>query len=153
MGSPDRLSRGDWEAVLHAPLLVYSTVASVDGAPMEAQFRRLREEILAGRGAFAEASIGHTMIEALAENLDVLWEGYQASSRSAQDGLKRLMKVLRKAPEEESVTIRDWLLVLAMQIAEARRMVGETSVSPTEDEAIRDLAAWLDRSVPEPGQG
>lgn len=152
MGDPGRLERGDWEAVLHAPFHVYSAVASIDGEPLEAQFRRLGEEIASGSGVFAEGTIGRTMIDALAENMEPLWAGYQASGRSVKDGLKQAVKALCRAPEDESVAIRDWLLVLALAIAEVRRTVGAESVTPDEASTIRDVADWLDRPLPESGQ-
>ena len=152
MGDPGRLNRGDWEAVLHAPFHVYSAVASIDGEPLEAQFRRLGDEIASGGGAFVEGTIGRTMIDALAENMEPLWAGYQASGRSVEDGLKRATKALRGAPEDEAVAIRDWLLVLALRIAEARRTVGAESVSPDEASTIQGIADWLERPVPESGR-
>ena len=152
MSDPGRLKRGDWEAVLHAPFHVYSAVASIDGEPLEAQFRRLGDEIASGGGVFAEGTIGRTMIDALAENMEPLWAGYQASARPVKDGLTRATKALRQAPDDESVAIRDWLLVLALAIAEARRTVGAESVSPEEASTIRDVADWLDRPLPESGQ-
>ncbi len=153
MGDPGRLKRGDWEAVLHAPFHVYSAVASIDGEPLEAQFRRLGDEIAAGAGTFAEGTIGRTMLEALAENMEPLWAGYQASDRSVSDGLKRARKALRRVPDDESVAIRDWLLVLALAIAEARRTVGAESVTPDEAGTIRDIASWLEVPAPELGLG
>lgn len=152
MGDPGRLDRGDWEAVLHAPFHVYSAVASIDGEPLEAQFRRLGEEIASGSGVFAEGTIGRTMIDALAENMEPLWAGYQASGRSVKDGLKRATKALRRAPDDESIAIRDWLLVLALAIADARRTVGTESVTPDEASTIRDVADWLELPGPESGQ-
>ncbi len=152
MGDPDRLTRGDWEAILHAPFHVYSAVASIDGTPLEAQFRRLGEEIASGSGVFVEGTIGRTMIDALVENMEPLWAGYQASGRSVEDGLKGATKALRRAPEGEAVAIRDWLLVLARRIAEARRTIGAESVSPDEASTIRDIADWLERPLPESGQ-
>jgi len=152
MGDPGRLTRGDWEAVLHAPFHVYSAVASIDGEPLEAQFRRLGDEIASGGRVFAEGTIGRTMIDALAENMEPLWAGYQASARPVKDGLTRATKALRQAPDDESVAIRDWLLALALAIAEARRTVGAESVSPDEANTIRDVADWLDRPLPESGQ-
>lgn len=152
MGDPGRLERGDWEAVLHAPFHVYSAVASIDGEPLEAQFRRLGDEIASGGGVFAEGTIGRTMIDALAENMEPLWAGYQASGRSVKDGLKRATEALRRAPDDESTAIRDWLLNLALRIAEVRRTVGAESVSPEEASTIRDVADWLERPGPESGQ-
>lgn len=152
MGDPGRLERGDWEAVLHAPFHVYSAVASIDGEPLEAQFRRLGDEIASGGGVFAEGTIGRTMIDALAENMEPLWAGYQASGRSVKDGLKQAVKALRRAPDDESIAIRDWLLVLALAIADARRTVGTESVTPDEASTIREVADWLERPAPESGQ-
>src|SRR3970040_662710 len=109
MGDPGRLNRGDWEAVLHAPFHVYSAVASIDGKPLEAQFRRLGDEIASGGGVFAEGTIGRTMIDALAENMEPLWAGYQASARPVKDGLTRATKALRQGADDEVVAIRRWL--------------------------------------------
>jgi hypothetical protein len=148
MGDERRLSRNDWEALLHAPLHVYAAVASVDGEPVEAQFRRLREEIEAARSLFTATSVGQGMSDALAANLDVLWDGYQAADRSVRDGLKRASKVLRRLPEPESTDIPDWLLLVAVRIAEARRTVGEEPISPAEAKTIKDVADWLDRPPP-----
>lgn len=149
MGDPKRLERDDWEAIVHAPFHVYSAVASIDGTPLEAQFRRLGEELEVGRGTFAESTIGRTMVETLTENLDALWAGYHALGRSSEDGLNRAMKALGKAPDGEALAIRDWLLVLAKRIAEARRTVGAEAISLDEASTIRDIAAWLDRPAPE----
>src|SRR3972149_7925400 len=124
MGDPGRWNGGDWEAVLHAPFHVTSAVASIDGEPLEAQFRRLGEEIASGGGVFAEGTIGRTMIDALAENMEPLWAGYQASARPVKDGLTRATKALRKAPEDEAVALRDWLLALALGVAGGRRAGG-----------------------------
>lgn len=149
MGDREKLSRDDWEAVIQAPFRVYSTIAAVDLGPMEAQFRTFRDEVEAGRSVFAHETIGFAMIEALAANLDVLWDAYRASDRSSKDGLKRAVKALRRAPELESAEIRDWLLVLAGRIASVRRVIGDGSVSADEARVIRDLADWLDRPEPE----
>lgn len=149
MGDPDRISRGDWETILHAPFQVYRLVASAEGVATEAHFRRLTEEITGARGHFSDGTIGLTMAETLAANLDAFWAAHQATDRSPKDGLKRVRKALRKAPEDESLAIRDWLVSLAVRIADARREMGAGSVSEGEQGAITDLAGWLDRPTPE----
>lgn len=149
MGDPDRISRGDWETILHAPFQVYRLVASAEGEPTEAQFRRLTEEIVGARGHFSDGTIGLTMTETLAANLDPFWAAYQAAERSPKDGLKRVKKALRKAPDDESLAIRDWLVALAARIADASREVGAESVTEAERRAIAEVAGWLDRPRPE----
>jgi hypothetical protein len=148
MGGPKPLSRDDWEAILHAPFHVYSAVASADGVPSESEFRSLRDGIEASRAAFGGIGVGHEMIETLAGNLDVLWAGYQASGRSAKDGVKRAVKALRRVQEAESAAIRDWLLLLGIQVAEARKIIGEEPVNPGEQQVIAEVAAWLERPLP-----
>lgn len=148
MADLEKLSRDDWEALVQAPFRVYSTIAPADGEPMEAQFRALREEVEAARSVFEPTTIGHAMIDGVASNLDVLWETYQTSNRSPKDGLKRAVKALRRAPEPESIQIRDWLLMLAVRIAAVRRVVGDETVTPNEASAIHDLAGWLGRPEP-----
>ncbi|MDP1839028.1 MAG: hypothetical protein Q8L19_11055, partial [Reyranella sp.] len=144
--------RDDWEALLQAPFAVYSTVAGADEPATEAQFRRLGDEILAGQGAFPDATIGRAMAEAVAANVDMLWGAYHASGRKPHDVIKRAVKALGRAPDDEAVAIRDWLLAMAVRIAEASRMAGEAAVSPVETSAIRDLAGWLQRPMPETPQ-
>lgn len=149
MGDPAKLSRDDWEALLHAPFAVYSTVAGADEPAMEAQFRRLGDEILAGQGAFPDATIGRALAEAVAANVDMLWGAFHASGRKPRDVITRAVAALRRAPDDEAVAIRDWLLAMAVRIAEASRTSGEAAVSPVETSAIRDLAGWLQRPMPE----
>ncbi len=149
MGDPNRISRDDWETILHAPFQVYSLIASIDGEPSEAQYRRLTEEIVGARGHFSEGTIGLVMSETLAANLDAFWAAYHASGRSPKDGLKRVKKALGKAPDDEAVAIRDWIVALAMRVADARREMGAEAVSPDEATAILELAGWLDRPAPE----
>jgi len=113
---------------------VLATLAAA--VAVEAQFRRLGDEIASGGRVFAEGTIGRTMIDALAENMEPLWAGYQASGRPVKDGLKQAVKALRGAPEDESVAIRDWLLVLALAIAGALH-----NISPDIVQAARSLGA------------
>lgn len=148
MGEADRLRKGEWEAILHAPFHVYTVVASADGEPMAAQFRALRDRLEQGPGAFPEGSVGRTMVDTLGLNIDALWAGYQATGRSPKDGLGRARKALGRIPDEASAGVRDWLVELAGHIAAARRTIGEDSVSEAERQAVRDVAAWLDRPLP-----
>ena len=152
MGDEVQLSGEQWEALLHMPFGAYSTVAEAGEPAGEAQFRRFVEEIEAGRTAFAEGSTGATLTDALAANLDTLWSAYHASGRSAQDVVKRGVRVLGKVPDAESVAIRDWLLVMAVGVAAATRVVSEPPVSWDEMFAIRDLAKWVKRPVPDISQ-
>ncbi len=149
MGDPARISKGEWEVILHAPFQVYSTVAGADGEPSEAQFRRFAEELERSRTAFGPGTIGHTMIQTLTGNLDALWLAYHANGREPRDGLRRLTKALRTAPDDESFAIRDWLLTLAIEIAAARHDMGDDTISDTEIGAMRDVAGWVDRPLPE----
>jgi hypothetical protein len=93
------------------------------------------------------------MTEVLDANLDLLWEGYQGSARSAGDGLKRARRVLRKGSNDESAAVRDWLLALAVRVAAADRVMGDSAVSDAELRVIRDAAKWLDRPLPGLDQG
>ena len=56
-------------------------VAGADGEAIEAQFMRLREEVAAGRSAFADMTIGHVVVEGLVANMDVVWEAYKFASK------------------------------------------------------------------------
>lgn len=153
MRTADRLGRDDWESILHAPLHAYVHVGGADAPLMEAQFRRLTDEIAAGREAFADGSLGQLMVVGLAENLDPLWAGFHAAGRSPRNGLSRARKALRKADDAESEAIRDWIVALAAHVAEASRTLGTDAVSPAETEALRDVAAWLDRPLPRANRG
>ncbi len=153
MGDPEKLSRDDWEALLHAPFAVYSTIVAADEEATLAQFRHLNEELLTGQGTFADGSIGRAMAEAVAANADILWEAYRASGRHPRDVIRRAMGGLRQVPDEEAVAIRDWLLVLAVGVAEADRVIGEPTVSWDEASAIRELAGWLKRPMPDLAPG
>jgi hypothetical protein len=144
-----RLENDDRDAILYAPFDVYATVASADGPPGAAQFRRMCDEIEAARGTFAHDTVGRTMVTTLAMDLEPLWAAYHESARPARDGLKRAAKALRKVPDDEAIAIGDWLIVLAVRIAESNRMVGGAMISVEEAAAIRDVAGWLDRPVPE----
>jgi hypothetical protein len=124
-------------------------VASADGEAMEAQFRRLREEIAAAPSVFGDLTIGHMAAEALSADLDGIWDAYQAAGQSPRDGLKRAIKALRRVPDPESRAYRHWLLTLAMQIADATRSMGDPRVSPNEAEVIRVLAESLDEPEPD----
>jgi len=134
---------------VHAPLCVYSVVANADGEAIEGQFLRFREEIAAGPRVFEDLTIGRAAAEALAANLDVFWDAYHAAGRSPKDGVKRAAKALRRTPDEEGRAYRQWLLALALQIADVRHGMGEPRVSPGEAEAIRELAGWLGEPAPE----
>jgi hypothetical protein len=148
MSGPEELSRGEWESLLHAPFCVYSAVAATEPEVTEAQFRCLRDEILAAPQAFADGTIGWTLAETLTANLDVLWAAYRNSGRHPGDDLKRARKALKKVPDDESAAIRDWLIVLGIRVARADRTVGEPPVSHEEVSALRDIAGWLQRPVP-----
>lgn len=149
MSTADRYDSDQWERILHAPFHAYMHVGGADGPPIEAQFRRLTEELAAGRELFAEGSLGGLMAVALAENLDALWEGFRAAARSPKDGLVRARKTLDRAGDDESEAIRDWIIALAIGIAEARRVLGTEAVSPTEAAAVNDVAEWLQRPLPQ----
>lgn len=150
MGDPDRISRGDWETLLHAPFRVYSLVAGAEGEePGVAQFRALTESLHAATGHFEGGTIGHVLVATLVNDLDPLWAAYGASSRSGKDGLRAVPRALREAPEDEGVAIRDWLLDLAIDVAEARRTLGERALSAPESKIIGEIAGWLDRPKPD----
>lgn len=143
------LSRDEWEALMHAPFHAYVHVAgSEDEEPIAAQFRLLVDEINAGQEQFPDGSLGRTLVTTLNANLDALWAGFQASGRSAKDGLSRARKVLDRGDPGDSTAIRDWLIGLAIAVAEARRTVGTDAISDDERKAIADVAGWLDRPVP-----
>ncbi len=143
------LSGDQWEALLHMPFAVYSSVTDADDGGAEAQFRSFREEIEHGRSVFPEGTTGADLANAVAGNLDVLWSAYQASGRSPEEVVGRGMKVLRRIDDGESEAIRDWLLVVALGAARAIHTVGEPPVSWSEVFALRDLARWLKRPVPD----
>lgn len=149
MGGRPSLSGDQWEALLHLPFAVHSSVTDAEEGAAEAQFRAFRDEIEHGRSAFVEGTAGSDLAGAVAGSLDVLWSAYRATGRSPEDVVKRGMKVLRKLPEDESVAIRDWLLMLGLGIAGATRTVGAPPVTWGEVYALRDLARWLKRPVPD----
>ena len=152
MSDSVELSRDEWESLLHAPFCVYSAVAATELDVTVAQFRCLRDEILAAQQTFADGTFGRTLAESVAANLDVLWSAYQNSGRHPGDDLKRARKALDKVPDEESAAIRDWLIVLAIRVARADRTVGGQPVSHEEVSAIRDIAGWLQRPIPPLGE-
>lgn len=152
MGDAPDLSRTEWESLLHAPLCVYTAAAAAEAEATQAQFRCLREEVAAARQAFADGTIGRMLAETVTANLDVLWAAYQGSGRHPRDDLKRAREVLDRAPAEESAAVRDWLIVLAIRVAQADRTVGEPPVSSEEASAIRDIAGWLQRPIPPLGE-
>lgn len=147
------LSAGQWEALLHMPFAVNSTVSEADEGAAVAQFRAFREQIEQGRSAFVQGSVGADLAGAVADSLDLLWSAYRAAGRSPEDVVKRGMQVLRKLPEDDSVAIRDWLLNLGLRIAGATRTVGAPPITWGEVFALRDLARWLKRPVPDITQG
>ena len=149
MAIADRFSSDQWEHILHAPFHAYMHVGGADGPPIEAQFRRLTEELAAGRESFPEGSLGGLVSAALVENLDALWAGFRAAARSPKDGLVRARKVLDKAELDDSEAIRDWIIAVAIGVGEARRVMGTEAVSPTEAAAVNDIADWLRRPVPQ----
>lgn len=149
MSIADRFSSDQWEHILHAPFHAYMHVGGADGPPIEAQFRRLTEELTAGRESFLDGTLGSLVAAALTENLDALWEGFRAAARSPKDGLVRARKTLDRAEEADSAAIRDWVITMAIGIAEARRVLGSEAVSPTEAAAVSDVADWLQRPLPQ----
>jgi hypothetical protein len=48
-----QLSKGQWQALIFAPLCVYTAVAGAEGPPEPSQFRRLTEELEAADTLFA----------------------------------------------------------------------------------------------------
>ena len=149
MASADDLGPDDWEAIMHAPFHAYVHVAgSGDQEPIAAQFRLLVDEINAGQEHFPDGTLGRTLTSTLNSNLDALWAGYQESGRSAKDGLIRARKVLDRVDGQESAAIGDWIITLAVAVAETRRTMGTDAVSDTESKAIAEIADWLDRPVP-----
>ncbi len=149
MNGSEKISRDDWQTIIHAPLHVYRLVASVESEPIEAQFRRLTEELQAAIGTMASGSVGQLMAEALVGNLDALWIAFRDANRNPRDGLKRVKRALRKAPEDGSIAVRDWLVMLGVWIAEARHDMGGPAISDAEAGAVRDVAGWVGRPVPE----
>ena len=149
MRTAESLSRDEWERILHAPFHAYVHVGGVGGPPIEAQFRFLTEEFAAGRDAFADGSVGAMMTTALTENLDSLWNAFQASGRSSKDGLSRARKTLGKVSNAESEAVRDWIIRLAGGVGQVRRVMGTEAISPDEAAAISDIAGWLRRPLPQ----
>ncbi len=149
MGDSADLSGDQWEVLLKLPFAAYTIVATAGDVANEAQFRCFREEIEHGRASFGDGTTGAALTDAVAENLDMLWSAYRASGRSPEDLAKRGVKVLGKVPEGESVAVRDWLLLVALRVAAASRVVGEPPVSWSEVYALKDLARWLKRPVPD----
>lgn len=147
MGKGAELSVDDWNRLLQAPLCAYSIVTAGKGT--EAAFRRLREELGASDGSFADGTVGRSLAAAAAADLDTLWMAYLASGQDPRDGIRRAMKVLRRLPREEQLAVRAWLLELALRVAEATRMLGEPSLSDPERRAIGELAGQLRVPVPD----
>lgn len=153
MTDPTNLSRDDWEALLHAPFAAYSVVVEAEAEITSAQFRRLREELATAERRFADGTTGRTLVEAVNANLDVLWDAYLAAGHSPGDVVRRAVKALGHVAPEESEAIRDWLAMLAVRVAEADRVVGEGPMSWDELGAMRELAGWLKRPLPELRRG
>ncbi len=134
---------------MHAPFHAYVHVAgSEKEEPIAAQFRLLVDEINAGQEHFPEGSLGRVLTTTLNANLDALWAGFQASDRSAKDGLTRARTVLDRANPVESAAIRDWIVALTVSVAEASRTVGTDVISDDETHGIADVAEWLERPMP-----
>jgi hypothetical protein len=148
MGSKE-LGTAEWEALVFAPLCVYSAVASADGPPETSQFRRLTEELDDAHVQFAGAGAAGTAVETLRGNLDAMWAAYHAGGVDPQRGLKRVRGVLRRVPESEGRAFVQWLVDLAVRIGEARYTAGEAAVTERERRTIRDVAKWLGAPPPD----
>lgn len=151
MSDPANLSRDDWEALLHAPFAVYSILVESEAEVTGAQFRRLREQLASAADTFAEDTVGRTLVDSVNANLDVLWDAYLVAGRASADVIRRAAKALGRVPADESEAVRDWMLRLAVHVAESNRVVGEGPVSWDELDAIRELAGLLKRPVPKLG--
>jgi hypothetical protein len=148
VGDPSNLSRSDWEALLQAPLCVYSAMVAVEHGASEAQFRAFRDELNAAGGSFREGSTGAILVDNVLANLEVLFAAHQAAGRPTTNGLKRARSALRRVSDEESEAVGDWLVRLAVRLAAADRVVGEWVVSHDEVHAIREVAKALKRPIP-----
>jgi len=144
----ERLGSDGLEAVVRAPFHAYRHVAEVYGDATEAQFRRLTDEIAAARARFAPGTLGASAIDLLVVRLDELLVASRESGRSHKAGLQRAERVLRKAPANESEAYRDWILELAVRVAEVTRFAGEAPVMEAETRAIAEVATWLRRPRP-----
>ena len=79
MAGAEGISKRSWETLVFAPLHVYSHVASADGPPTEAQFRRLMEELESAREAFGAETVGGQLVAALVSNIDPCLDPFRES--------------------------------------------------------------------------
>ncbi len=143
------LSTAEWEALVFAPLWVYSAVAGGEGPPETSQFRRLTDELDDAVTRFGGSGAGHSAVETLRGNLDAMWAAYQAAAVDPRKGLKRARGVLGRVPESEGSAFIAWLVELAVRIAEARHTAGQPAVSELERRAIGKVASWLGTDPPD----
>lgn len=148
MGSKE-LGTGEWEALIFAPLWVYTAVAGAEGPPETSQFRRLTQELDDAHVRFGGSGAAGTTVETLRGNLDALWAAYHAGGVDPQRGLKRTRGVLKRVPEGEGQAFVQWLVELAVRIGESRHTVGQVMVSERERRVIRDVAKWLGAPPPD----
>jgi hypothetical protein len=141
--APKELSSADWEALVFAPMWVYTAVAGADGPPETSHFRRLSEELDAANARFGGSGVAGTAVETLHDNIDAMWAAYQASGIDPRRGLKRARGVLKKVPGPEREAFVEWLMGLAVRMSEARHTAGAAIVTERERRAIRDVASWL----------
>lgn len=142
------LSTADWEALVFAPLGVYSTVASAEGPPETSQFRRLTDELDDAHTRFTGGGVAATALDTLRTNLDAMWAAYHAHGHDPERTLKHARDVLRRAPEAESRAFTAWLVELAVSIGAARRTAGEAAITDHERRGIGNVAGWLGTDPP-----
>jgi len=144
-----QLNKGQWQALVFAPLWVYTAVAGAEGPPEPSQFRRLTEELEAADTLFTGADDARTAVGTLRGNFDTLWSAYQLEGGDPRKGLKRARGVLKRLPEGEGPGFASWLVELAIRIGESRHTAGEDPITERERHAIRDVASWLGVAPPD----
>ena len=147
--APKELSTVEWEALVFAPLWVYTAVAGAAGPPETSQFRRLTEELDDAAARFGGSGVAATAVETLRGNLDAMWTAYHAAGADPERGLKRAHGVLRGVPESEGRAFVAWLMDLAVRIAASRHTAGEPAVTEPERQAIGRVATWLGTNPPD----
>jgi hypothetical protein len=137
------------QALVYAPLWVYSAVAGADGPPEPSQFRRFLEELDTAEERLAASPDAGAALASLRANIDATFDAYQADGTDPRRGLKRVRDALKRVPDDEAATFTAWLLGLAVRIGGVRHISGDALISENEAQAIHDIASWLDVDSPD----
>jgi hypothetical protein len=147
VGKP--LDDGQRQALIFAPLWVYTAVAGADGPPEPSQFKRFLEELDTAEARVAGSPDARAAVASLRSNIDVAFEAFQADGDDPRRGLKRVKGVAKRLPADEAGALMRWLMDLAVRVGGARHLAGEAHISDGEAQAIRDVAGWLGVDPPD----